>query len=376
MKNKFLTLFLLLITLILIGGIIYIGIYIYSEFSGEDTNTIITQVGGIIFEEINDQKEKKENTSTDFSNLIITENSNEVQSNVQDNDDDINTFFYKQLNKNQKIIYEGLKQSKQFLRQGNYVIKFDDKFSETLKQEDGSDILGDDYQAAIEAFTYDNPDLFYLDVKKMYLNMETKTKFFKTTYNVYIAPANESNYLLDDFQTTEEIEKYILQIEQIRDKVKNNLNGTDYQNIRYIHDCLVDNIQYDTSYQKGGSHSIYGALIRKECVCEGYAKAFKYLANSAGYECELISGTATNSNGESENHLWNCIKLNDNWYEVDPTWDDPIVIGGNGRATNEMKYKYFLKGSKTFEKDHVLEYQFTENGRKFSYPNISQNDYY
>lgn len=376
MKKKFLTLFLLLITLILIGGIIYIGIYIYSEFSGEDTNTIITQVGGIIFEEINDQKEKKENTSTDFSNLIITENSNEVQSNVQDNDNDINTFFYKQLNKNQKIIYEGLKQSKQFLRQGNYVIKFDDIFSETLKQENGSDILGDDYQAAIEAFTYDNPDLFYLDVKKMYLNMETKTKFFKTTYNVYIAPANESNYLLDDFQATEEIEKYILQIEQIRNKVKNNLNGTDYQNIRYIHDCLVDNIQYDTSYQKGGSHSIYGALIRKECVCEGYAKAFKYLANSAGYECELISGTATNSNGESENHLWNCIKLNDNWYEVDPTWDDPIVIGGNGRATNEMKYKYFLKGSKTFEKDHVLEYQFTENGRKFSYPNISPNDYY
>ena len=376
MKNKFLTLVLFLITLVLIAGIIYLGIYIYSEFSGEDTNTIITQVGGIIFEEINEPKDKKENTSLDFSNLIITENQNEVTLDTQSDDENINTFFYKQLNKNQKIIYEGLKQSKQFLRQGNYVIKFDDKFSETLKQENGSDVLGDDYQAAIEAFTYDNPDLFYLDVKKMYLNMETKTKFFKTTYNVYIAPANGSNYLSDDFQSTEEIEKYILQIEQIKDKVKSNLNGTDYQNIRYIHDCLVDNIQYDTTYQKDGSHSIYGALIRKECVCEGYAKAFKYLANGAGYECELMSGTATNSNGESESHLWNCIKLNDNWYEVDPTWDDPIVIGGNGRATSEMKYKYFLKGSKTFEKDHTLEYQFTENGRKFSYPNISLNDYY
>ena len=70
------------------------------------------------------------------------------------------------------------------------------------------------------------------------------------------------------------------------------------------------------------------------------------------------------------------MELYNNWYEIDSTWDDPIVIGGNGRVTNEMKYKYFLKGSKTFERDHTLEYQFTENGRKFSYPNISPNDYY
>lgn len=369
------TIFLFFITIILMLGIIFFGIYIYSEFSGEETNTIITNIGNILTEEIEEKENKTSSTSVDFSANIIPETKNEIITNIQSEEESINTFFYKQLNKNQKIIYEGLKQSKQFLKQGNYVINFNDKFSETLQLENGSDILGDDYQAAIEAFTYDNPDLFYLDVKKMYLNMETKTKFFKTTYNVYIAPASESNYLSSDFQSTELIEKYIVQIEQIKNKIKYNLNGTDYQNILYIHDCLVDNIQYDTSYEKVGSHSIYGAFIRKECVCEGYAKAFKYLANSAGYECELMSGTATNSNGESENHLWNCIKLNDNWYEVDPTWDDPIVIGGNGKATNEMKYKYFLKGSRTFEKDHTLEYQFTENGRKFSYPNISPSDY-
>ena len=88
-----------------------------------------------------------------------------------------------------------------------------------------------------------------------------------------------------------------------------------------------------------------------------------------------MQGIATNSSGQSENHAWNCVKLNNIWYEVDTTWDDPIVIGGNGKATNEMKYRYFLKGTNSFDKDHTLEYQFSDQGRKFAYPTISSKDY-
>ena len=284
-------------------------------------------------------------------------------------------FFYNQLNNNQKIIYDGLQQSKQFLKQGNYVINFKDTFTNILSQENGADILGDDYQAAIEAFTHDNVDLFYLDVNKMYLNIETSTKLWKTTYNVYISAAKDSNYLSDEFQSVENIEKGILEIEQEKNLIMSRLKGTDYQNILYLHDYLVDNIKYDSTCKKIGSYSIYGALIGKECVCEGYAKTFKYLANCAGYECEMMQGIATNSSGDSENHAWNCIKINDTWYEIDVTWDDPIIIGGNGKTNNDLKYKYYLKGTNTFEKDHYLEYQFSENGKTFLYPSISSTDY-
>ena len=96
--------------------------------------------------------------------------------------------------------------------------------------------------------------------------------------------------------------------------------------ILFIHDYLINNIDYDSSYQAVGTYSIYGALIEKKCVCEGYAKAFKYLLNSVGYECELLQGTATNSSGQTENHAWNAVKLNGIWYEIDTTWDDPIII--------------------------------------------------
>ena len=52
----------------------------------------------------------------------------------------------------------------------------DKSHSDILSEEGGADKLGDDYQAAIEAFTHDNVDIFYLDVNKMYLNIETTTK--------------------------------------------------------------------------------------------------------------------------------------------------------------------------------------------------------
>ena len=363
-----------LILIALIGGIAFLGVFIYNEFFKETQEPKTYNINSIFSEDI----EVKEKTQTETPSTSIGELVN-GSSNIKKYDSNQknvnNNFFYNQLSDDQKTIYDGLMQNKQYLKQGNYVINYGNTFSKLLSQEGGADTLGDDYQSAIEAFTHDNIDVFYIDVNKMYLSIETTTKFFKTSYNVYISAAKDSNYLSNEFQSTEKIEKALMDIEQEKDIIINNLKGSDYQNIVFIHDYIVDKIDYDSTYNEIGSYNIYGALVRKKCVCEGYAKAFKYLANSAGYECELMQGTATNSSGQSESHAWNCIKINDNWYEVDVTWDDPIIVGGNGRTTNQIKYRFFLKGTRTFEKDHVLEFQFSEKGRKFSYPSISTNDY-
>lgn len=375
MKSKFLNLVLSLIFLILIVGIIFLGKYIFNEFFGETSAPIVYRVDKILTEDPDETNKITSEESSVSIGQLIPSGETQINNTISTSENRNFKFFYNQLTSNQKVIYDGLENNKDNLKQGNYVINYKDTFSELLSQENGADILGDDYQSAIEAFTHDNPDIFYLDVNKMYLNIETTTKMFKTKYNVYISAANESNYLSNEFQSTAQIEKAIIEIEQIKNRIMANLKGTDYQNILYLHDYLIENIEYDSSYEQTGTYSIYGALVGKKCVCEGYAKAFKYLANSAGYECELMQGIATNSSGETESHAWNCVKLNNIWYEVDVTWDDPIVIGGNGRATNEMKYKYFLKGTNSFDKDHTLEYQFSDQGRKFAYPTISSKDY-
>lgn len=328
MKSKFFSFILFVILIFLIICISVFGIAIYKELT-EETQPSTYQVSDIFTEE---PKENKTNTE-EVSNKKITEKIQNVINTAEESEKTViykepseNSFFYNQLNDTQKLLYNGLNDSKEYLKQGDYIIKYGNTFSDLLQTENGGEILGNDYQAAIEAFLHDNVDLFYLDVNKMYLNIETTTKFFKTTYNVYISPSQNSNYLNDEFSSKDQIQNSINAIEKEKNNIIAKLNGTDYQNIMFIHDYLVNNIEYDSKYNAIGSYSIYGALIEKKCVCEGYAKAFKYIANAAGFECELMQGKATNSTGETENHAWNCIKLNGLWYQVDSTWDDPIVI--------------------------------------------------
>ena len=61
---------------------------------------------------------------------------------------------------------------------------------------------------------------------------------------------------------------------------------------------------------------------------------------------------------------------------MDVTWDDPIVVSSeNGESLSTTSYKYFLKGAKNFQNDHISENTFSTNGKEFTYPEMSQTDY-
>ena len=141
-----------------------------------------------------------------------------------------------------------------------------------------------------------------------------------------------------------------------------------------VHDYLVDNIEYDTTISRNNIYDVYGALVNRIAVCEGYARSFKYILDEMGIPCVLVIGTGTNSQGETERHAWNYVELEGNWYAVDCTWDDPIIIGGGGQ-TLSSRYKYFLKGANEFNADHIASGYFTPKGKEFSYPDLSRNSY-
>ena len=141
-----------------------------------------------------------------------------------------------------------------------------------------------------------------------------------------------------------------------------------------IHDYLIENIEYEENSTDNNVYNIYGALINKKCVCEGYAKAFKYLLDNLNINNTLVIGKATNSDGNTENHAWNYVQINNEWYAVDCTWDDPIIIGG-GKLSKSSKYKYFLKGEEEFNQSHFPEGQFTDDGKIFEYPKLSKKNY-
>ena len=294
---------------------------------------------------------------------------NNNYSNVQ-----VDKYFYNQLEEESRIIYRAFESNKEQMKTGTYQIELGTSFSDVLSQSNGQELLGEYYQSAIEAYTYDNAEIFYLSPKKMYLNIETTTRGGNSTYNVYINSGNEANYLTEEFNSKEEIDQALAQIEQVKNQIIQNKTGNTYEDIKMVHDYLVDTINYDSSLSKENIYNIYGALVNKECVCEGYARAFKYLLDELDIPCVMVIGTGTNSQGETENHAWNYVQLNEIWYAIDSTWDDPVVIGG-GTASEESKYKYFLVGREIIDQDHSPSGQFTEGGKIFSYPNLSNTSY-
>ena len=371
-ENGFIKFLLVLIVIALAGIIMLFGYVMYNEFAGNgDVDFGNLQ---LIYPKIeNQESDNRINNTKATTDTKI--NGSTVGTQVLNKNEYQNKYLYSQLGENGKIIYEKLYENKENLKTGTYTIQFGNAFYDILSQENGSDKLQEEYQTAIEAFTYDNPDVFYIDVTKMYINIETIQKIFSTKYNVYINSAKDPTYLLDGFTSKEQIDQCESQVIAVKNQILNQIAGkNDIEKMRYIHDYLVDTIEYDQKFVEKNIYNIYGALVSKTCVCEGYAKASQYLLNEAGLENIIITGTATNSDGKTENHAWNYVNIDEKWYAIDTTWDDPIIVGG-GKLTNTIRYRYFLKGSSTMNKNHFISTQFTSGGQDFEFPKLSITDY-
>ena len=373
MRSKFTNFILFIIMILLIATIAIFTMVIYANIKGIKTEDVIYTINAI-YSDIVDENENNETSSnkeTHKDNQII-ENI-DVQE-VELNNENGNKYYYNQLTENQKKIYDGLLENKKNMYNGTYKIQYGGIFTDLLKEEGGSKKLGQDYQSAVETFLYDNPDVFYIDANKLFLSVETSTTLLKKTYNVYIGPAENETYYSEGFTSENQVKSAIKKIEDTRDMVLGTLTENTYKNVLKIHDYIVDNVKYDSNYTSIGTYSIYGALIDKKSVCEGYAKALKYLLDAAKIPCVIAQGSATNSTGKVESHAWNCVNLAGKWYYIDATWNDPIIIG-EGKVAKSIQYKYFLKGAKTFNKDHVLSYKFSDGGRIYRYPSVQEYDY-
>lgn len=337
-------------------------------------NNITGEVKNFVSNITTSSEDTKENIKTPEIIESTVETISPNDDNINYKNENINKYFYNQLDNYSKIIYNAIETNKENMKTGTYEINLGTEFSEVLSKENGEELLGEYYQAAIDSYAYDNPDVFYIEFTKLYLNIETTTRGNRKTYKVFLNSGNNTNYLTSEFSSKERIEAGLNEIKNIKSYIIANKKSDTYQNIKLVHDYLIDNTEYEQTISQPNIYDLYGALIKKKCVCEGYAKAFKYLMDSLDIPCVIISGKGTNSEGNTENHAWNYIQINEIWYAVDCTWDDPILIG-SGYLSNSLKYKYFLKGENEFNSTHIPEGQFTDGGKIFQYPNLSQTNY-
>ena len=149
---------------------------------------------------------------------------------------------------------------------------------------------------------------------------------------VYAYKTNDKSYL----KTNEDIFIYQEATRIISSIIDDNM--TDFEKEKAIHDYIIINNTYDTDATSNfnklseDSKSMYGFFKNGKSICLGYTQTFQLFMDMLDITCITIHSTAN----FGEEHAWNMVKLDDEWYQVDVTWNDPIPD-----KKDRVLYKYF-----------------------------------
>lgn len=266
--------------------------------------------------------------------------------------------------------------------------------SEVLTQNELAEYLGGNspkpkipaaFGAARDAFYMDHPDLFYVDVYKLYLTAGMQGG----RYIAYVDSGNADNYFTDNtVSSAAEVETavaaYESAITQMVDGAK--AAGTDAaKQIEYVNDRLATEVAYDYGAYENAVHNIvydgyvntaYGALVNNKAMCGGYSRAFKAVMDRLDIPCVLIQGvgytgkSVTVASGEDlqpgfEAHMWNAVFVDGQWYGVDVTW--------NSGAPS--KDKYMLVGEEIMSIAHFEDGVISSSGFELKYPALCPFNY-
>lgn len=185
-----------------------------------------------------------------------------------------------------------------------------------------------------------DPELFFLADQQNY-------EYSPLTQEVKVFHPNYIEY--DDGLT---IPQRIEQLRQLRNSIIQDWHGRgEYECSVLMNDYLVDTITYQP--QAAHEHNLYGALVERQAVCDGYALAYKYLADGLGMDCVVITGSAYEDKagyqqGMSQlqslnaqqimqwdsgyRHAWNAIQIDGHWYYTDVTYNDPVSLDHDEQA--------------------------------------------
>jgi len=182
---------------------------------------------------------------------------------------------------------------------------------------------------------------------------------FVSPYNQYSTIRTYTTPLLNqkvNILVTKTYDKYVIDKLNTRvDQIYNDLNisGKPIRDqIRAIHDYIIDNTKYDAlkidNINDNTYHSTtaYGALLEGYAVCSGYADTMALFLNKMHVPNYKVA---------SEEHVWNLVYLDKAWYHLDLTWDDPYSKDGK----DTINHYFFLIDYETLKswdtKEHIFD---------------------
>lgn len=233
-------------------------------------------------------------------------------------------FYYSQLDDTEKIAYE-------------VIMSQIEEMPKKIKIPDMNGEIND----VFEAILYDNPKYFFLSK-----NCKVETNRFGSCFFV-------PEYSMSDV----EYQAQLSELEKVKNTVLENTATIidDYGFEMYIHDYIINKCEY-VDKTDGAYSSAYGCLVKGYASCEGYSKAMKYLLDEVEIENYIALGTTEDENNEAEGHAWNIVKIENEYYHLDVTWNDPVTVSGDKNAVNH--YVYFNLNDKEISKTHTPEERF------------------
>ena len=154
--------------------------------------------------------------------------------------------------------------------------------------------------------------------------------------NNFIHPYNSFKTLKTEVDTTGKIDIHIEKVYddemiiilnyKVDEIIKSEINDNDdiKEKIRKIHDYIINHTSYDKERSDKKiinykSDNAYGVLIENYGLCGGYTDAMMLF---------LEKFKIPNYKIATENHIWNYVKINNEWLHLDLTWDDPVSENG------------------------------------------------
>lgn len=275
--------------------------------------------------------------------------------------DDLVTLFNTRVQTKNSLVK--LKNKNEYYRDYNFMfVRNTENFSPSSPQ----DILNIFYtviNAGKNEFTFYCPTEYeecLNDVQKIANNQEQLSNI-----NNYVHPYNGFAHIETKYDTLGKVTINIIhsynkeQITAINEQVDilyNELVKSDAtleDNIRSIHDYIINHTKYDTlrsdqnitDYQ---SDIAYGPLFEGYAVCGGYTDLMELFLEKLHVKSYKVS---------SNDHIWNVIQMGGSWYHLDLTWDDPVADDGN----NYLEHSFFLIDTKKLLELEKTQHSFDQS---------------
>ena len=167
-----------------------------------------------------------------------------------------------------------------------------------------------------------------------------------STINNFVHPFNSFRHLetsYDDYgkvtlkiehiYSNSDIKLIKAKVKEVENEIWNNSMSNE-DKIKEAHNYIINNSKYDKDRSDNNivrykSDTAYGTLLEGYSLCGGYTDAMELFLEDMGVKSYKIS---------SENHVWNAVNLDNTWYHLDLTWDDPITTDGS----DILEYNFFL----------------------------------